>query len=103
MPPDAFQPARPIVRELEGLSFLLAMPTLTLDDINLTQVNGRVTFFVPDTAMAQEIEAACRDLDGLSMEWKAEIRTVDASSDRRVRCSLTGVWPARSASAGSNP
>jgi hypothetical protein len=103
MPPDAFQPARPIVRELEGLSFLLAMPTLTLEDIDLTQVNGRVTFFVPDTAMAQEIEAACRDLDGLSMLWKAEIRTVDGSSDRRVRCSLTGVWPARSASAGSSP
>lgn len=95
MPPDAFQPARPILRELEGLSFLLAMPTLTLEDVELTQNNGRVTFFVPDTAMAQEIEAACRDLDGLSILWKADIRTEAGSGDRRVRCSLTGPWPAR--------
>lgn len=98
MPPDAFQPARPILRELEGLSFLLAMPTLTLEEVDLTQSNGRVIFFVPDTAMAQEIEAACRDLDGLSILWKAEIRTVEGSGDRRVRCSLTGAWPTRTAS-----
>lgn len=95
MPPDAFQPARPIMRELEGLSFLLSMPTLTLEDIDLSPTNGRVTFFVPDTVMAQEIEAACRDLEGLSISWKADIRTVEGNADRRVRCTLTGLWPSR--------
>ncbi len=101
MPPDAFQPARPIMRELEGLSFLLSMPTLTLEDIDLTPTNGRVTFFVPDTVMAQEIEAACRDLEGLSISWKADIRTVEGSPDRRVRCTLSGLWPSRTAIGGS--
>ncbi|MBX3366628.1 MAG: hypothetical protein KF912_04860 [Phycisphaeraceae bacterium] len=100
MPPDAFQPARPILSELDGLSFLLSLPTLTLDDIELSPANGRVTFFVPDTAMAQEIEAACREIDGLSISWKAEIRTIEGPAERRVRCTLTGVWPARAASAG---
>ena len=92
MPPEAMRPAKPILRELDALSLLLSMPSLSLEEINLGPVNGVVTFYVPDTATAQEIEAACRDLEGLSIQWKADIRSAAESGDRRVRCSLSGQW-----------
>ncbi len=92
MPPEAMRPAKPILSELDALSLLLSMPTVSLEEINLGPANGVVTFYVPDTATAQEIEAACRDIEGLSIQWKADIRSAGESGDRRVRCSLSGQW-----------
>lgn len=100
MPPEAMKPAKPILRELDALSLLLSMPSLTLEEINLGPANGVVTFFVPDTALAQEIETACRDLEGLSIQWKADIRSVEGTGDKRVRCALSGQWSAATGRAG---
>jgi hypothetical protein len=94
MPPEAMRPAKPVLRELDALSLLLSMPSLTLEEINLGPANGVVTFYVPDTALAQEIETACRDLEGLSIQWKADIRSVEGTGDKRVRCALSGQWGA---------
>lgn len=92
LPPDAFQPAKPILPELETLTLVLAQPHVSLEDISLGTNNAVVSFFVPETSAAEEIDEAMKTIEGSQIAWRMEWQTLAGQGDRRIRCTLSGPW-----------
>lgn len=92
VPADALPAARPILQELDAISFVLGMPTIFLEDVTLGPSNAIVTFYAPDTETVADIDEAIRSVEGSSVDWKMEVQTVPGAPERRVRCTLSGPW-----------
>ncbi len=99
LPISGVEPARPIVREFETLSQVLALPDFDLTSIALDSQSGRVTIQVnaPDLSSAEALsDALGRIADSAVASWTFVPGTRIPGSDK-VPCTYTGAFQAPSA------
>lgn len=98
--PVATAPAKPILQELETLSFVLGNADYKLESLDLAESAVTITVIVADTAAYEELTAALNRIAGSSVSnWQATPRTVPTG----IRVSLVGLWvsPARGNTGGA--
>lgn len=83
------EPPRPILEELEALSFVLSSDDLTLRDLSLTSVSVTLKVDVPQTETYESLRQAINSISGSSIDW----RSTPISRNNRIEASFTGTWP----------
>lgn len=86
------QPPRPVLAELEALSYVLASDEIVLKEISVTSVALSVKVEVPDTPTFEALSQALRSVSGsVIADWRPNVQQRGA----RLECTFTGQWPAR--------
>ncbi len=87
--PIAITPQKPILRELETLSYVLGNPDYEVRKITLSPLSVTIDLVVPDTAAYEELMTSLERIAGSSIaEWD---QTPRAQGDN-VRVTLNGTW-----------
>jgi hypothetical protein len=87
--PLAISPEKPVMRELETLSFILSNPEYELRDLSLSELVVTITVDVPDTAAYEDLVTSLSRISGSSVRsWTPSPQTVGG----RLRVTLTGDW-----------
>ena len=97
--PVTVTPQKPIMQELETLSFVLGNPDYKLEEIELSETAVTITVVVPNTAAYEELVESIERIAGSSVrEWD---KTPRPASDG-IRVKLLGLWgdPTQSTTAG---
>ncbi|VAX42345.1 hypothetical protein MNBD_PLANCTO03-532 [hydrothermal vent metagenome] len=92
-------PQKPIMQELETLSFVLGNPDYKLEKIELSETAVTITVVVPNTAAYEELVESIERIAGSSVrEWDKTPRPVPDG----IRVNLLGLWgdPTQSTTAG---
>jgi hypothetical protein len=101
-PNGGLQPAKPILAELDALSFVLGNPDFQLMDISLDDAAVLVTVQVPDTPTGEALVASIRSVSGSRVAAWQE-RWQDPGEGRRSLL-LMGQWASGAApAAGAQP
>lgn len=79
---------RPIMAELDTISYVLAMPGVTLDEIEVTDAIVTVKVKVPSVREAEQLDQALRSIGGSQLQW-------GPSSPRSVRDQIEVIFSAR--------
>jgi hypothetical protein len=104
-PLSGIERSRPIVRELEVLSNVLALPDFELTSISLDSSKSQVTIQVsaPDLSNAEALNDALGRIAGSEIEsWTFTPQSRVAGSDR-VPCTYVGTFRAQPAPAATTP
>ncbi len=89
---SVIQPPRPVLQELEALSFVLASNEITLRELSVTSVSVSIKADVADTRTFEELSQAIRSVAGSSItDWRTNL----VQRGARVECTFTGTWPPR--------
>jgi hypothetical protein len=97
-------PVRPILSELESLSFVLLNDDIELEEIQLGDSLIHVYVYVPATRVAEEIKESLESIAGDHCDWKLSYTTTRKNDLQLVH--LDGSWKVRSgapANAGTSP
>ncbi len=97
--PIKIEPEKPILQELETLSFVLGNPDYKLEQLSITPLGVMMTLTVPDTAAYEDLAAALNHISGSSIgKWTPKIirnyRNTRTGQNTGLRCSFDGSWKA---------
>lgn len=87
---------RPILNELETISLVLAMPGVTLDEIEVNDALVAVKTRVKDIVVAEQLDQALRRVGGSQLQWRPR-------SIRSIRDQIEAVYTAEWQRARSTP
>jgi hypothetical protein len=83
---------RPLLKELEALSFVLASDDLTLREITMSELSITVKVQVDETETYEALSQAISSIAGSVVEWRS---TVAPRGQNILECTFTGSWPRR--------
>jgi hypothetical protein len=87
--PVAATPQKPILKELETLSFVLGNPDYKLEKLDLSNTAVTIDIVVPDTGAYEELIESIERIAGSSVgTWNMTPRTIPNG----IRASLVGIW-----------
>jgi len=92
-------PQKPILQELETLSFVLGNPDYKLEKIEMSATAVTIIVVVPDTAAYEELVESIERIAGSSVgDWIKTPRTNPSG----IRINFTGLWsdPMQNTTAG---
>jgi len=83
---------RPLLEELEALSFVLASDDLTLREITMSELSITVKVQVAETETYEALSQAILSISGSVVEWRS---TVAPRGSNALECTFTGSWPSQ--------
>jgi hypothetical protein len=87
--PVAIPPAKPVLRELETLAFVLGTPDYELDNIDISSFAVTITVRVNDTRAYEELQGSLQGIGGTSLIWNS----FNPKPDRdKIRVNGTATW-----------
>jgi hypothetical protein len=81
---------RPIMGELDTISYVLAMPGVTLDEIEVTDAIVTVKVKVPSVREAEQLDQALRSIGGSQLQWS---QWSPRSVRDQIEVTFTARWP----------
>jgi len=81
---------RPVLEELEALSFVLASDDFRLRELTISPLSITLKIEVDETGMYEELNQSIRQIAGSTVEWRS---TVAPRGNNALECSFTGTWP----------
>lgn len=89
---------KPILEELETISFVLGMSGIEIDSIQLTHTLAKLTIRVDDDdlSLAEQINESLRSIQGSNLQWRPQPELVKRGN--KIEASFTAVWNSGSSS-----
>ena len=81
--------ARPILEELETISYIFGIPGIEIDKIRLNSSTGTVTIRVDEIAQAEQINQSLSSIAGSHLRWN---RMVPKNKGTKIEASFTARW-----------
>jgi hypothetical protein len=94
--PMQIAPIKPILQELETVSFVLGMSGIEIDNIQISHTLVKVKIRTENLSLAEQINEALRTIDGSSIQWRATPDLVKRGT--QIEATFTGVWNTGSSS-----
>lgn len=95
VPQDAL-PARPVLAELERLSWVLGHESVRLDHLSLNQLAADMTVTVPDQSVADDLLMGLRSIRGSQLrDWNRTPAVRGARTPGELRYNLSAFWGRR--------
>ncbi|MBO6512587.1 MAG: hypothetical protein JJ974_01305 [Phycisphaerales bacterium] len=96
--PMQVTPTKPILEELETISFVLGMSGIEIDSIQLTHTLAKLKIRVDedDLSLAEQINESLRSIQGSTLQWRPQPELVKRGN--KIEASFTAVWDAGSSS-----
>lgn len=94
--PVKVTPTKPVMEELETISFVLGMSGIEIDSIQLTHTLVKVQIRVNDLQLAEQINEAFRSIDGSHLQWRATPGLKNRGE--QIEASYTATWNSGSSS-----
>jgi hypothetical protein len=94
------EPPRPILAELETLSYVLGTRQVEIEDISLMPHGVTIYVRVPDTATAEMLKASLDSVAETHCEWRGDFHTgraTGAQAGRQTVYTLQGAWKTQDA------
>lgn len=94
--PVQVAPNKPILEELETISFVLGMTGIEIESIQLTHTLVKLQIRTEELSLAEQINEALRSIEGSNIQWRAS-----PDFTRRgelIEASFSGVWNTGSSS-----
>ncbi len=85
-------PPRPVMQELEAISFVLGMPGVSVDLIEIVDTLVTVKVRVDNIPAAEQLSQALRSIGGSELQWRQP--SVDSRGNEYV-ATYTALWPER--------
>lgn len=110
-PTGGLDPAKPILAELETLSFVLGTSEIQIDSISLMSAGVTLYLWVPDTATGEAVKSGLDSVSNSMVEWgPLNFSPTGRGKEGMKSVSILGQWkqpagrrPGASASAGGRP
>ncbi len=81
---------RPVLEELETVSFVLGMSGIDIDTISLTNTLATLKIRTQDLALAEQINEALRSIEGSHIQWRASPDLTKRGV--QIEATFTGTW-----------
>lgn len=96
--PMQVTPTKPILEELETISFVLGMSGIEIDSIQLTHTLAKLKIRVSgdDLSLAEQINESLRSIQGSNLQWRPQPELVKRGD--KIEASFTAVWNTGSSS-----
>ena len=105
--PEGVVPAKPILQELETLSYVLSLEEFDLTEISLdSRSTSRMSVLAPSLRQGEQLFEALQHIGGSSLTWRTQNYDAPRPSDGKVRCQFTADWatpPTRPPAPATNP
>lgn len=88
--PSGFTPPRPMLGQLDTMSYVLGAPGVELVSIDLTSLSVSATVRVADIAMAEDLDRALRAVSDNNVDWLAF--RPGQSRTGRIEVTYSGQW-----------
>lgn len=95
-------PPRPILRELETLSFVLGIPDVTIELIELIDRLVTIKVRIKDIRAGEQLDQSLRSIGGSDLVWRDPVYRT-RQNDQTIDVTYTATWPARQSQNGGNP
>lgn len=95
---------RPILRELETLSFVLGMPDVTIELIDLTESLVSIKVRIENISAGEQLDQALRSIGGSELNWR-DPNYITNTNDRTLSVTYSASWrePTRPTQNGGAP
>ncbi|MFN0134060.1 MAG: hypothetical protein ACKVW3_16215 [Phycisphaerales bacterium] len=90
-PSAALDAAKPILSELDTVSYIIGTKEVEIDDVSLLPTHAYIDLSIPDTPTGEAIKNAIESIEGSACKWEVEF----AASNRRQNkqaLTLKGTW-----------
>lgn len=94
-PNSGLDPAKPILQELETLSFVLGVKGIEIDELSLMNAGATLYVEVPDVKTGEEIKAGLDTVSNSHLEWGAP--AFNTGKNGKQSLSINGKWKAPAA------
>ena len=94
--PVSVTPTKPVMEELETISYVLGMSGIEIDSIQLTHTLVKVQIRVNDLQLAEQINEAFRSIDGSHLQWRTSPDLKNRGE--QIEASYTATWDSGSTS-----
>ena len=94
--PMKVTPTKPILEELETISYVLGMSGIEIESIQLTHTLVKIQIRVDDLALAEQINQSLRSIEGSHLQWRPQ-----SELSRRgtlIEAAFSAVWDSGSSS-----
>jgi len=81
---------KPVLEELETVSFVLGMSGIDIDSISLTNTLATLKIRTEDLALAEQINGALRSIEGSHIQWRAQPDLTRRGV--QIEATFTGTW-----------
>jgi len=88
--PMQVTPTKPILEELDTISFVLGMSGIEIDTIQITHTVVKLKIRTADLALAEQINEALRAIDGSHLQWRATPELNNRGN--QIEATFTAVW-----------
>lgn len=94
--PVQIAPTKPVLEELETISYVLGMSGIEIDNLQISQTLVKVKIRTENLSLAEQINEALRSIKGSHIQWRA---TPDLNRrGDQIEATFTGVWNTGSSS-----
>ncbi len=81
--------SRPIMSELETLSFVVGVPGITINSIVINNFKATVIIQVPEIEIAEQIDRALEQIEGTGIVWETPDYKAQSGG---IRATYQGIW-----------
>ncbi|MBL4809248.1 MAG: hypothetical protein JKY43_04215 [Phycisphaerales bacterium] len=81
---------KPVLEELETVSFVLGMSGIDIDSISLSNTLATLKIRTQDLALAEQINEALRSIEGSHIQWRASPDLTNRGA--QIEATFTGTW-----------
>jgi hypothetical protein len=94
--PMQVTPTKPVLEELETISFVLGMTGIEIDSIQLTHTLVKVKIRTKDLSLAEQINEALRSIEGSHLQWRPQPEL--SNRGEQIEATFSAVWNTGSSS-----
>jgi hypothetical protein len=94
--PMQVAPTKPVLEELETISFVLGMTGIEIDSIQLTHTLVKVKIRTKDLSLAEQINEALRSIEGSHLQWRPQPEL--SNRGEQIEATFSAVWNTGSSS-----
>lgn len=85
--------SKPIMQELETLSYVFGIPGIEVDQIRLNNSTVTVTLKVKDLAQAEQISQSLVAIKGSNLRWNTmSPKNIGSGENARIEATYSGIW-----------
>ena len=94
--PMQVTPTKPILEELETISYVLGMSGIEIESIQLTHTLVKIQIRVNDLALAEQINQSLRSIEGSNLQWRPQSEL--SRRGNLIEAAFSAVWNTGSSS-----
>ncbi len=88
--PVRVTPNKPIMRELETVSFVVGMPGIEIEQILMTNTSVKMTIRCDDLSLAERVNEALSTIDGSALQWRPSPDLTNRGG--KIQADYTALW-----------